>query len=275
MSGNLKISDIEGDELNVVGNNSDIPILSLSINGDANVSNTNTEEFVVNIPGGWSNIGFPFDLSTVTKIEYRDHDGSFISEQTNISTQDVYFYYKPSTGVYYITDSVNQTHVNNGFSVDAHTTIDVEIIFGGLVAANNLIIAKNYLGEAYIPQFGFNGIPGPSKYQGLQIKTNNACQLVFTAARNSKIVDGSIQYGSEYKIGEKWSIINFGNKHPLNIEELCQTFVEDVIIVKRFDGTAYLPQWNFNGLGELQPGESYQIKTSDDFFVELFFPENE
>ena len=40
------------------------------------------------------------------------------------------------------------------------------------------------------------------------------------------------------------------------------------VIVKNNNGLAYLPEWNFNGIGALSPGYGYQIKVTqsiDDF----------
>ena len=40
-------------------------------------------------------------------------------------------------------------------------------------------------------------------------------------------------------------------------------FVQDnIIIVKDYLGTAYLPEWNFNGIGNIKIGQGYQIKTT-------------
>jgi len=37
--------------------------------------------------------------------------------------------------------------------------------------------------------------------------------------------------------------------------------VDDVIILKDYLGNAFLPEFNFNGIGNLNPGQGYQIKT--------------
>lgn len=276
MSGIIKLTDIEGDAVpGLLSGNNGFRMPELSLNGDLDVSNTNTEDFVVNIVKGWSNIGFPFDLSTVTKIVYNDANGDFVSEQTNITYETVYYYYKPSTGQVYKTDTETQSYEDQGFQLDEHDSINLNILLAGVHNDGNLIIAKDYLGSAFLPEFNYNGIGSLSKYEGLQIKTNNACQLVFTAARNSRLIGGNIQYGSDVKIGEGWSIINYGNKHPISAEEFCETYVEDLIILKNFNGNAYLPEWNFNGVGDLIPGESYQIKMPDDTFQDYFIDENE
>jgi hypothetical protein len=47
---------------------------------------------------------------------------------------------------------------------------------------------------------------------------------------------------------------------------------EQIIIVKTFDGTAYLPDWNFNGIGDMSPGQGYQIKVNSN--VSFSYPPN-
>jgi len=39
---------------------------------------------------------------------------------------------------------------------------------------------------------------------------------------------------------------------------------EHIVIVKTFDGTAYLPDWGYNGIGDMTPGMGYQIKVDSD-----------
>ena len=37
----------------------------------------------------------------------------------------------------------------------------------------------------------------------------------------------------------------------------------NLIIAKDYLGAAYLPEWNFNGIGNLNPGQAYQIKVNN------------
>ena len=49
----------------------------------------------------------------------------------------------------------------------------------------------------------------------------------------------------------------------MDAEIVFSTIVEDIIIVKDSYGNAYLPQWNYNGLGLLNRGYGYQIKVDN------------
>ena len=37
----------------------------------------------------------------------------------------------------------------------------------------------------------------------------------------------------------------------------------NLIIAKDYNGAAYLPEWNFNGIGDMLPGQGYQLKTNN------------
>ena len=49
----------------------------------------------------------------------------------------------------------------------------------------------------------------------------------------------------------------------LNLANLLSPIVDQVIIAKDYLGAAYLPEWNFNGIGDLTLGQGYQIKTTE------------
>ena len=49
----------------------------------------------------------------------------------------------------------------------------------------------------------------------------------------------------------------------LDLANLLAPIVEQVIIAKDYLGAAYLPEWNFNGIGDLTLGQGYQIKTTE------------
>ena len=40
--------------------------------------------------------------------------------------------------------------------------------------------------------------------------------------------------------------------------------IEEIIIVKDSHGMAYIPSWEYNGIGDLEPGQGYQIKLSSE-----------
>jgi hypothetical protein len=59
---------------------------------------------------------------------------------------------------------------------------------------------------------------------------------------------------------EGWNMFGFSCLSPTNVEEAFSSIVNDVLIVKDNSGNVYLPEWGFNGLGDLVAGAGYQAK---------------
>lgn len=62
-----------------------------------------------------------------------------------------------------------------------------------------------------------------------------------------------------------WNIIGYPLKDQQNLVEGFQEIVELIQIVKNNDGNIYMPEFNFNGIGSLIPGQGYQIKLTDGY----------
>lgn len=135
------------------------------------------------------------------------------------------------------------------------TNMDLTSILEGI--APQVVIAKDYLGSAYLPDWDYNGIGNVSNLQGYQIKTNAACNFTvsgsYTAPESNPI-----------ELVAGWNIISY-----LRLEAAAADLVfaelnaqGNIVIAKDATGAAYLPDWDFNGIGDLEPGKGYQIKTN-------------
>ena len=60
-----------------------------------------------------------------------------------------------------------------------------------------------------------------------------------------------------------WNMIGYPCSHPIDLVEAFSYIVNNLIIVKNNNGDVYLPEWEFNGIGFLIPGEGYQVKMSN------------
>jgi len=60
-----------------------------------------------------------------------------------------------------------------------------------------------------------------------------------------------------------WNMFGYGCPSPIDLVEGLSNHTESIILVKDFNGDAYLPEWNFNGIGALIPGFGYQIKVTE------------
>ena len=62
---------------------------------------------------------------------------------------------------------------------------------------------------------------------------------------------------------EGWSFFGFTCIDPLNLIDAFASIVNQVLIVKDNNGNVYLPQYGFNGIGDLFYGLGYQLKLTE------------
>jgi hypothetical protein len=120
---------------------------------------------------------------------------------------------------------------------------------------NDVIIAKNYLGAAYLPEFNFNGVGDIQVGQGYQVKMDNSNQFTVTG----EYLDPS---ENPILLPEGWFMVGYLREEPAPADLVFADIVSDVIIAKDYLGAAYLPEFNFNGIGDMEPGIGYQVKTA-------------
>tara|TARA_R110002074_G_scaffold222309_1_gene393108 strand:- start:3178 stop:4056 length:879 start_codon:yes stop_codon:yes gene_type:complete len=292
MSGQIRLTDIEGDlgyEVSTMDHGTPttkktIDLPNLIVSGETNFTEVPLEDFVVDFGGNWDIISFPFDLSTVTKIKYT-RDNGVDNIQDNPTSHLTMYFYKESTGQYQIKTKVSSSSLSDvdyiesvrpsGYLVDTSRSLDVSDILAGPVLDNKVIIAKDYLGSAYLPAYNFNGIGAINKYEGFQIKCTANFSITFTAKRNHRILNNIIQYGSYVRYGRGWNIFSYPLKNSMPGEQFLEEVVSNLIIAKDYLGSAYLPEWNFNGIGDFYQSEGYQGKFLDGTSHYEFIAENE
>ena len=120
---------------------------------------------------------------------------------------------------------------------------------------DKVIIVKNSSGNAYLPDWDYNGIGDRQVGQGYYIKTNQSTSLE---------ICGEYQLPEENSIelNAGWNIIGYLRLEPANIADVFGEITDNdnLIVAKDYTGNAYLPEWNYNGIGDIIPGEGYQIK---------------
>ena len=122
---------------------------------------------------------------------------------------------------------------------------------------DKVVIAKNYLGLAYLPEWNFNGIGDVLNEQGYQIKTTQDCSItiegITVTPQNTTI-----------HLVEGWNIISYLRTSPASANLVFEPLKlqGNIVIAKDEIGAAYLPEWDYNGIGMLSPGKGYQLKTN-------------
>lgn len=120
---------------------------------------------------------------------------------------------------------------------------------------DNIIIVKDNNGEAYLPEWSYNGIGNVVNGQAYSIKL---AEIGFVEICGTYLLpeDNPIELTSG------WNTIAYLRLEPANIEMVFESVVSggNLVIVKDYNGYPYLPEWNYNGIGDMQPGQGYQLK---------------
>ena len=122
----------------------------------------------------------------------------------------------------------------------------------------NVVIAKDNEGNAYLPDFNFNGVGDVLIGQGYQVKLVN---------ESSILMPGTYQLPEENPIDltPGWNLIGYLRLESADASAVMADVVanDNLIIAKDFNGNAYLPEYNFNGIGDMFPTQGYQLKVNE------------
>jgi len=123
---------------------------------------------------------------------------------------------------------------------------------------DNVIIAKNNAGSAYLVEWAFNGVGDLVVGQGYQIKTDAAVSLEICG-------DYAFPEDNAIDITAGWNMVGYLRTEGADAAAVLGDINAsgNLIIAKDYNGAAYLPEWAFNGIGDMVPGQGYQLKTVD------------
>ena len=97
---------------------------------------------------------------------------------------------------------------------------------------------------------------GEDHYHGLQYKTLGVSEEIQAVTPNEF---QNFQNNTSIDLVAGWNTITFNRLNPQDCAYAFRTIVDVVNIVKNYDGAGYLPEYDFNGVGLLNPGEAYII----------------
>ena len=147
----------------------------------------------------------------------------------------------------YISYGGQNINLSQGWNIFSTYVVPSNTSFDQVISQiqENIIIAKNYLGSAYLPDWDFNGIGELNNLEGYQIKVSVNCTLM---------VEGQLiaPENSSIPIHQGWNIISYLRENSANAELVLEDISETLIIVKDFLGNAYLPNWNLMVLETLK-----------------------
>ena len=166
--------------------------------------------------------------------------------------------------------SSQSIELNNGWNlISSYLSLNqsVEEIFTPI--EENIVIVKNIYGIAYLPEWDFNGIGTFNSLEGYFVKTTSNTILN---------INGTFLLPEENPIilNNGWSAISYLRTDMVPADLVFAEIVNDnnLVIVKNHLGQAYLPDWDFNGIGNLIPGQGYQVKVNQSDEL-LYLPINQ
>jgi hypothetical protein len=157
--------------------------------------------------------------------------------------------------------------IGEGWSMISTYMIPENIALNDVLSpiVDQVIIVKDYLGAAYLPEFSFNGVGDITVGQGYQIKLLGAAEL-------SIVGDYVLPEENPVNLVGGWNTIGYLRLNPAAADQVFSdlVFEDNLVIAKDFLGSAYLPEFNFNGIGDLAPGQGYQLKTQTNGLLQYF-----
>ena len=145
--------------------------------------------------------------------------------------------------------------LNEGWSMFSTYLLPENLNFDSIVEPidSEIIIIKDNIGSAYLPEWEFNAIGDLIMGQGYQVKMNTDQNL---------LIEGESIIPSEYPINllQGWNLIGYLKTEAEELTTSLNEILDEIIIVKDELGMAYLPEWDFNAIGELEPGKGYKLK---------------
>lgn len=118
----------------------------------------------------------------------------------------------------------------------------------------NTVIVKNNLGQIYFPEFDINDIGNWDIMQGYQVYMSKAKTLTISGYK-------IIPEATQISLSAGWNIIAYLRDNPMDIETALAPLVdkEKLVIAKDNMGNVYYPAFEINMIGDMMPGQGYQI----------------
>ena len=129
----------------------------------------------------------------------------------------------------------------------------LETVMAGI--ESNMILMKNGDGQVYWPAIPINGIGNWDIKDGYQINMSNAVTLTLTG---QKVYPDLISIG----LSTGWNTVSYLRDTALPVDQAMASISGSLKLLKNGEGALYWPEFGINQIGELHPGEGYQIYTN-------------
>lgn len=117
-----------------------------------------------------------------------------------------------------------------------------------------MIIVKDNFGNVYWPSYGFNGISAWNNENGYYIKMEESSQL--------KVSGNILPENTLININQGWNIISYLLTYSKLATDVFNEYDNHIVLVKDSEGYLYIPEYNYNSIGNLSPGKGYKIRVN-------------
>ena len=171
-------------------------------------------------------------------------------DSNDIITQNVYLPEGWSMfSIYGLTSNMNLDNILNPISSD-------------------IIMAKDNYGAVFLSEYGYNGVGEIVLGEAYQIKTSNATSL----SVNIEYIEPET---FPIILNAGWNMMGYIRNQSAPADLVLNDLIECNILVMAKDenGNVLIPSWNYNGIGNMEPGKGYQIKVIENTLLH-FLPNN-
>ncbi|MBN2357151.1 choice-of-anchor D domain-containing protein [candidate division KSB1 bacterium] len=129
---------------------------------------------------------------------------------------------------------------------------DISVVFNAI--AGKIIIAKSGDGKSYIPGYGINDI-GP-------LQLTRGYQIYLNAPATLEVCGMPMDVSTAVALPAGWSIISYLPRSPMDAAAALASIRNQLVLAKNNAGQTYIPAYGINDIGQMQPGQGYQIYLS-------------
>ena len=144
--------------------------------------------------------------------------------------------------------------------------LNLEIIFETLIEEENLILVKDENGRFFSPIGDFNNIGDWNPQEAYYVKVSE---------ETSFIIEGEETINLEIELNEGWNNIAYPLNQAYSMEEIIENVLQPLIeeeqleLLKNGIGRFFIPRWNFNNIPEMNPGNGYMIKVTENTTIDF------
>lgn len=133
---------------------------------------------------------------------------------------------------------------------------------------SDIIMVKDNYGSVYLSEYGYNGVGEIILGEAYQIKTSNATTL----SVNIEYIEPET---FPIILNAGWNMMGYIRNQSAPADLVLNNLVEcnNLVLAKDENGNVLIPSWNYNGIGNMDPGKGYQIKVSENTLLH-FLPNN-